>query len=183
MTESSPYPLLEPWRIIARCKHLGIVITFQYKRVALAQGRFDVRRRTAGIRENTQPPPSVAKHELRRFLGVMGHRIGLDLDRPYRETLIATDDIDLRQQPECSFDPAPGTVGQPYRNSQLAGEPGDTAYMIAMLVRNHNRLDRFGLNTKPAQASVSFLQRKAAIEQQSRFSRFHYETVTLGTAS
>src|SRR5690606_5616702 len=134
------YPLLEPGGIIAGCQHLGIVIAFQHKRVAEVQGRFNMGCRATGIREHAQAPPSITEYELRRFLRVMRDRIRLDLDVADAKTLIAADDINLRQQREPPLDAAPGAVGQPYGDTQAARQPGNSANMIAMLMGNHDRV-------------------------------------------
>ena len=132
MTESPPYPLLEPWGIITRCKHLRIVIAFQHKRIATIQGRFDMRGRATGIREHAQASPPVTEYELRRFLRVVRDRIRLDLDVFDHETLVTAYDVDPRQQLERSLDVAPGAVSQPYGDPQPARQSGNSANVITI---------------------------------------------------
>ena len=182
MTESPPYPLLEPWGIITRCKHLRIVIAFQHKRIATIQGRFDMRGRATGIREHAQASPPVTEYELRRFLRVVRDRIRLDLDVFDHETLITAYDVDPRQQLERSLDVAPCAVSQPYGDPQPARQSGNSANVITMLVCNHDCINGFRFKAQPLQANENFLQGKATVEQQSRIARLNHKAVTLRTA-
>lgn len=183
MPESPSYPLLEPGRIIAACQHLRIVIAFQHKCVAAAKGCLDVRRRTTGISQHAQSAHPVAEYELGRLVGIMGNRIRLDLDIIDRETLVSADDIDLRQQPERSFDTAQGAMRQPYGDTESVREPGNAGNVVAMLVRYHDCIDCAGFETEPGQAGQSFLESKAAIEQHARIRHLDYQAVPLRAAT
>jgi hypothetical protein len=159
------------------------MVAFQHKSVTVTQDRFDMGSRATCISQYAQSQQTVSKHELRRFLCIMGDRVRFYPNVPDGKTLVTLYDIDSWQFPERFPRTAQRAMCQPDRDAELACKPGNTANMIAMLMGYDNRIYRVRFETKPGEANNGFPERKTTIQQQPGVPCFDYQSVALRTTS
>ena len=74
-------------------------------------------------------------------------------------------------------------VRQPYRDVEFARQPGNAGDMVSMLVRDHDTVQLFGLQSKPSQPRHRFCKGETAVKQDPGLTDLHNEGVPLAAAT
>jgi hypothetical protein len=184
MTKRPADALLERRRIGALCKHIGIVIAFQYQRVTATEPCFDMRGDVTGVGEQTEPARAVGKHELAGLTRIVRHRVGMHGNGVDGKIFMSGEAPALREaacfrRAECGVRPG----REPNRNTVLARQRADAVDVIAVFVGDQDGVQFTGFATETRETAFSFFQRKAAVHQDRRLPAFDQQPVAAAAAA
>ena len=159
------------------------MVAFEQQRIARRQTRFDVGRADAEVGQERKPAPSVRAHELHRLARVVRYRDGMELEGTDDECLIAVDAVDVRQLRAAIVCALERAEREPHRHVEAGGQRGHAADMIAMLVRDDDRIQALGRHPEAREPGDAVAKPEAAIDQHPRHPGLDQETVAFTPAA
>src|SRR6185437_8459263 len=183
MPQPAGNALLQRVRVRSIGEHAGIVVAFEDERVAARQARLDVRRADTEVGDHAEAPRAVADHELDRLARVVRHRKRAHLERADREYFVAVETEAAHGTDEALAGRVDRAERRPYGNPVSCRERRDPANVVAMLVRDEDRCDRRGIDSKARETNARVAHAEAAVDQDRGAARLDDEAVALAAAA
>ena len=183
MAEAARDALLElPW-IVAAGEHVEVVVALEHQSVAAGKARLHVRRDDADVGQHPELARAVADDELDGLARVVWNRERTHFDGVDAERVVAVEPAHLLDALESVADRLQRPERQPDRNPVARSECRDATRVVGMLVRDQDRPDRLGRETKAREARNRVAHPKAAIDQDAGAVRFDDEAIAFAATA
>ena len=134
------------------------------------------------IGQQTQPPTATFEDVVAGLPGVMGDGEGLHPDIADLKPWPCTGD-EVEPLDACARGTAPGAGRGPDRDAMAAGQSGNPAEVVAMLVGDQDALEVSGTDPELGEPPLRLAETEAAVHQQAGGTRRHQQGIATAPAA